>query len=118
MIEIKTEVPVFNSESQLQAAIFQHHWNNYPEERGLLFHVNNKAKNAIEGNRFKAMGVIAGVSDLIYLRPGGKPLFIELKFMDGTQSPIQKDWQKKIEDAGYEYLISASYTQIINLFKK
>lgn len=93
------------NELQLQAEIFKWHWNNHPKERGLLFHVNNKARNRIEGNKFKAMGVIPGVSDLIYLRPGGKPIFIELKTDEGSQSPAQKDWQKAVQGVGYDYRI-------------
>lgn len=58
------------TEDNLQATIFQWHWNNRPSERGQLFHVNQKARNAIEGNRMKAMGVVPGVSDLIYIRRG------------------------------------------------
>jgi hypothetical protein len=104
---------VTKSENQLQAEIFQHHWNNYPHERGLLFHVNNKARNAIEGNRFKAMGVVPGVSDLIYLRKCGKPLFIELKLPGCTQSDIQIEWQAKVEAAGYEYRIATSLEEFL-----
>lgn len=104
------------TEDQLQAQIFQWHWNNRPNERGLLFHVNQKARNAIEGNRMKAMGVVAGVSDFIYLKPGGKPLLIELKIESGTQSDNQKDWQKFVEKAGYDYIIIRSLNEAISLF--
>ena len=53
------------TEDQLQAQIFQYHWNNYPSERGLLFHVQQKARNAIEGAKFKALSLIAGFSNLV-----------------------------------------------------
>jgi hypothetical protein len=96
------------TEDQLQASIFQYHWNNYPQERGLLFHVNNKARNKIEGNKFKAMGVIPGVSDLIYLNPGGKPILIELKTENGTQSLEQKKWELQVRASGYQYVICRS----------
>lgn len=109
---------VTKTEAQLHAEIFQWHWNNCPNERGLLFHVNNKARNAIEGNRFKAMGVIPGVSDLVYLRPGGKPLFIELKTEKGTQSPDQKKWQTAAEAAGYEYVICRSLADFFCISQK
>jgi hypothetical protein len=105
------------SEARLQAEIFQHHWNNYPHERGLLFHVNNKARNAIEGNRMKAMGVVAGVSDLIYLRPGGKPILIELKLPGETQSQIQVNWEETVKAAGYSYALVTSLPDFIWLLK-
>jgi hypothetical protein len=105
-----------NSESRLQAEIFQHHWNNYPHERGLLFHVNNKARNAIEGNRFKAMGVVRGVSDLIYLKPGGRPLLMELKLDEGKQSSEQLKWEALVKEAGYNYVIVRSLEEAVKYF--
>lgn len=106
------------TEDQLQASIFQYHWNYYPAERGLLFHVNNKARNAIEGNRMKAMGVISGVSDLIYLKSGGTPVFMELKTKIGTQSPAQKEWEKQVTKAGYRYVIIRSLQEALVYFPK
>lgn len=105
---------VTQSEIKLQAEIFQYHWNSFPDQRGLLFHVNNKARNAIEGNKMKAMGVVQGVSDLIYLKPGESVIFIELKTENGIQSTAQKQWQQKVELAGYKYFIVKSLTD----FKK
>jgi hypothetical protein len=96
------------SENRLQADIFQHHWNHYPKERGLLFHVNNKARNAIEGNKFKAMGVVSGVSDLIYLKPGGKPYLLELKTETGKKSTDQIKWADAVTQAGYNYRVIRS----------
>lgn len=106
------------TEIQLQAAIFQYHWNNVPLERGLLFHVNNKARNAIEGAKFKAMGVIAGVSDLIYLKPGGVPILIELKIESGAQSDVQKKWELKVISAGYQYIVCRSLEDFIKILVK
>ena len=103
------------TEAQLHAQNFQYHWNNYPAERGLLFHVNNKARNKIEGNRFKAMGVIPGVSDLVYLKPGGVPVFIELKTETGLQSKIQKDWEMTVKLAGYDYRIVKTLQDFIEI---
>lgn len=62
----------------------------------------------------KAMGVVQGVSDLIYLKPGGSVIFIELKTETGTQSPEQRKWQQKVESAGFKYFIVKSLTD----FKK
>jgi hypothetical protein len=106
------------TEAQLQAQIFQYHWNNLPNERGLLFHVNNKARNTIEGAKFKAIGVIAGVSDLIYLKPGGNLILIELKIEGGVQSKEQKKWGLQVKSAGYQYLICRSLEEFIKLIIK
>ena len=100
------------SEDQLQSICFQWHWNNYPAERGMLFHVNQKARNAIEGNRMKAMGVVPGVSDMIYLKG---PVFIEMKTEDGNQSPDQKRFQQLTEPLGYKYVIVRTFEEFTEL---
>lgn len=103
------------SEDQLQAACFCWHWNNKPAERRRLFHVNQKARNAIEGNRMKAMGVVPGVSDLIYLSTSG-PIFIEMKTETGVQSPDQKEFEKLVTSLGYKYIICRSLNEFIQIF--
>ncbi|SDT48020.1 hypothetical protein SAMN05192545_3960 [Maribacter dokdonensis] len=55
------------TESRLQQNIFSKHWNQYPEERRLLFAVNNNSFNAIKGAQMKSLGVVKGVSDLYIL---------------------------------------------------
>lgn len=106
------ELPVTKSEDQIQAECFKWHWNNMPQERGLLFHVNQKARNRIEGNRMKAMGVVPGVSDLIYLRG---PTFIEMKSESGGQSSEQRKFQIVVESLGYKYVICRSLEQFKNI---
>jgi hypothetical protein len=92
------------SEERLQQIIFTFHWNNYPEERKLLFMVHNSPKNKIDGARLKAKGMVSGVSDLIYLNPRkGKPQFIEVKTDLGLQSESQISWEGKVVAEGYEY---------------
>jgi hypothetical protein len=91
------------------------HWNTRPNERGLLFMVHNSPKNAIDGARLKAMGMVAGVSDMIYLRDGLPPLCIELKLPDGIQSKAQKEWQKVVESVGCEYVIIRSLSEFQDL---
>jgi len=95
------------TESKLQSDIFLWFHNTFPSQRQMLFHVNNKARNAIEGNKFKAMGVCKGISDLILILPG-QVVFIELKTESGIQSPDQKIFQKKVESRGHRYMIIRS----------
>lgn len=106
------------SEDRLQQECFTWHWNTKPEERGLLFMVYNGAVNRIQGAQLKSKGMVKGVSDMIYLRPGGSPLLIELKTETGTQSLAQKNWENVVATAGYEYVLVRSLEQfksIINV---
>ncbi len=98
------------TEDQIQSTCFQWHWNEYPNERKRLFHVNQKAKNKIEGNRMKAMGVVPGISDLIYLSKYGT-IFIEMKTETGSQSDEQKEFEQIVTYLGYKYLICRSLEQ-------
>lgn len=70
----------------------------------LFFHVPNGGKrNAIEAAKFKRMGVLAGVSDLILLEPrqGYSGLIIELKTKYKGKYGVVADSQEK-------FLIKAS----------
>ena len=96
------------TEARLQADCCQWFWNNYPNERQMLFHVNNKARNAIEGNKFKAMGVVKGVSDLVLILDQGKVIWIELKTATGNQLPAQKEFEQKVRARGHRYIIIRS----------
>ena len=94
-------------EFKIQAECFQWHWNNFPDQRGRLFTVNNNAPSAYAGSVMKAMGVVAGVSDMVYLSTAGA-VFLEFKDPKGKQSISQKWWQGVVEEAGYRYEVIRS----------
>lgn len=95
------------SEHQIQAQIIRY-WNeNYPNHRKCLFHVNNKAKDSLEGARMKTLGVVSGVSDLILLAPN-QVYFIELKDNTGKQSDHQKAFQQQAQSLNHIYRIIRS----------
>ncbi len=98
------------SEHALQAKCFIHHWNAYPEYRGLLFHVNNKSRNAIEGNKMRSLGVCSGIPDLVYLFK--KNAFgIEMKTEDGVVSKDQKNIHAKWSEHGIKVYICRNFEQ-------
>lgn len=101
----------WKSEDQLQAACFQWHWNTFQHRRRTLFHVQQKARNAIEGARFKAIGVVKGPSDLIMVCPGGVTLYIEMKLPGERQMPEQKDFEARVKSLGHIYVICNSLKQ-------
>ena len=99
-------------EMQLQAACVLIAWNDFPETRKLLFHVENEDShgNSIRGAIRKAQGIVRGVSDLILLIPRGRwhGLMIEMKTKEGSQSPYQREWQHRVEAQGYRYEVIRS----------
>jgi hypothetical protein len=104
------------TESYIQSECVRWLWNERPETRGKLFEVNNNPLNKIDGSRRKAMGMVAGVSDLIFLRDKLPPLCIEMKDETGKQSSAQKDWQAIAESTGAEYVVIRNLTEFQNLF--
>lgn len=88
-----------------------------------MFHIPNENdradSNAIQGAIRKAMGVVAGVSDLILLVPTKKyhALCIEMKDKDGKQREEQKTWQSLVEAQGYRYEICRSLEQFKEIIK-
>lgn len=99
------------SEHQIQAQIVAYFNQHYPNYRKCLFHVNNKAKDSLEGARFKTLGVVAGVSDLILLAPNGITYLIELKDNTGRQSDHQKAFQQQAETLGHIYVVIRSLSE-------
>lgn len=79
----------FNNEDQFQSATYLYINNNYPALRRLIFHVPNEgARSKAEAMKLKSMGVLAGVPDLILLKP---LCGIELKMPNGVVSTSQKE---------------------------
>lgn len=102
----------YRNEEQMQSESFIWFWNTYPEHRQMLFHVQQQARNAVQGARFKSIGVVAGVSDMILVCLG-MVVFIEFKMPDGKQSKEQVTFEQKVTARGHMYIIIRS----VNEFK-
>ena len=96
------------TESQIQAACFQWHWNTYPLERMRLFMNYNNPPNKIMGGQLKAQGMLAGVADMTYLLHQGRVAFIEFKNEIGKQSTEQKKFEVVCVSLNIPYFICRS----------
>lgn len=113
------------SEASMQSALFC--WAalanvrlRYPELRWLFAVPNGGQRNKIEGARFKAGGVKAGVPDIVlpvsrHLKAG---LFIELKkdqaawnAWNKLEDNKQKEWLDYLNQAGYMAVICIGWEQ-------
>lgn len=104
------------TEAQIQAACVTWLWNTYPQTRGLFFAVNNNSEHVARAMNRKAVGLVAGVSDTIFLWRGVAYL-IEFKTPTGKQSAKQKEWQQKAEAAGFRYCIVKSIKEFQTLME-
>ena len=107
-----------NVESKIQIACVNWFRYQYPKYKKLLFSVpNGGARNSITGANLKMEGALAGVSDLIFLKPNRfyGCLCIEMKQPKGRQQESQKEWQKAVESAGNKYVVCRSLDEFIEV---
>ena len=103
-------------EHQLQCACVKAFRYQFPKYALSLFAVpNGGQRNAVVAAKLKAEGVLAGVSDLLFLEACGPfhGLAIELKTPKGVQSKAQKEWQEYIESRGWKYVVIRSVDEFM-----
>ena len=83
------------NEAQLQNLCFLWIHNTYASERGVVWHTDNNSVNGVVGAQKKALGVVKGISDLVWISPIGV-IFIEIKFGDGRQTEEQKRFEEMV----------------------
>jgi hypothetical protein len=87
------------------------------QSRGLLAfcHVPNGGRRSkAEAGTFKAMGVRAGVPDLLIWAQGGGHFAIELKAETGRLSPAQADWHATMANLGHRVYVCRSIEDVEN----
>lgn len=105
------------SEAAIQQSCVIWFWNNFPKLRGLLFMVNNNSHSKYEGALMKALGLIPGVSDLLFIYKG-TVYCIEMKTPAGYQSEDQIKWQSNVNAQGINYYIVRSLDEFKVLINK
>lgn len=98
-------------EHQLQRQMVKWFRLQYPNMKHNLFSVpNGGLRDEVTAAKMKAEGQLAGVSDLIFLKSNRfyGALLIETKTKEGRQSDLQKEWERKITNDGYKYVIVRS----------
>jgi hypothetical protein len=111
-MRIKKFEPQEGKEDDLQVACMQ--WMKYAHPDVLAFHVPNGGKrNAREGAKFKRMGVLAGVPDVLILEPkqGFNGFAVELKVKGGKLSKNQKDRLKEFAACNWKILVCYSFDE-------
>lgn len=56
------------------------------EMKGQLFAINNTANSPKQALHLKSLGVVPGVADLLFIRPSGKLVAIEMKYPDSIHN--------------------------------
>jgi hypothetical protein len=102
------------NEEQFQAACYEWWHNTYarqPQYAKRLFCVDNNVSHRVkglarvaEGNRKQAVGVVAGVSDMIFIGKGFIA-FIELKMEKGVLGKEQLEFRLQVLELGHQYYV-------------
>lgn len=95
----------------------------YPTLSPLLFAVpNGGTRNEKEAAELKRQGVVAGVADLILLKPSKDRQFsalcVEMKSRTGKQSLSQISWEKHAKSHGNRYEVVRSVEKFVELVKE
>ena len=125
MVELQRKTKVIRKkprelEHKIQCQMVKWFRLQYPEMKHNLFSVpNGGLRDEVTAAKMKAEGQLAGVSDLILLKSNRfhGALLVETKTKEGRQSDNQKDWQQKITNDGYKYVIVRSLDDFIREVK-
>lgn len=98
------------TESQIQSSCVMWLWNTHPGTRGLFFSVTNNSEHIGRAMQRKAVGLISGVSDCLFIWRGCLYCF-EFKTELGRQSPAQIEWMQKVNGQGINYYLVRSLEQ-------
>ena len=114
----------YKSEEQFQSACCIWFWNTYHSERMRLFAVNNNPSTLLsgkmqqrEGAKQRGLGIVAGVSDLVFIGDGFV-YFIELKLPTGTQQDNQKEFEQVVRSLCHRYIIIRTISEFKELIYK
>jgi hypothetical protein len=107
--------PDRNAEARIQAGIVE--WARTVAPQCLIFHpANGGWRSKEEGARFKWLGVVAGVPDLIVIGPGGRAHFIEVKSEAGRLSDVQLDVVADLSKLGAPFTTVRSIDDVRRAF--
>lgn len=103
-------------EEEMQMRIVRLMGEIYPQYADLLVHNANEFHGTMrQGARRKRLGVRKGFPDFSFFLPSKyyHGLHIELKYGRNGQSQEQKDYQKRLESVGYQYVVCRSEEDFI-----
>ena len=110
----KTEAKI---QSEIVAWFNNEYCLKFHNPRYCIFSVPNDTENKEETMRKLATGLKSGASDLIVLFPN-RAVFCEVKTPTGVQSEAQKEFQKQVENLGFEYILVRSLLDFQNKINK
>ena len=81
-------------------------------ESHLVVHLYNNPRSAAAGAAAKRMGMLAGIPDLMIIRPLGRMMFIEVKKEGGRLSPEQTAFRLFCKQWGVPHAVCRSIEDV------
>ena len=107
-----------NKEHALQASMVIEFSQEKPEERGCLIGYFAEVENGIQGSLKNSLGLVRGVSDLLYITKSGHLIGIEVKAPGSSHNVAhlreQAEWLIKVPVFGYFCDSKEQFWNIIN----
>lgn len=92
---------IVKSENRIQSEAFLWFHNEFPNLRGLLYHVpNGEYRDKITASKLKSMGVVSGVPDIVF-HYRGKTWFFEFKDEKGRVTTSQEKIHCVLREQGF-----------------
>jgi hypothetical protein len=105
----------FNREARAQAAIVE--WIRTVAPDLIVFHpANGGWRSKAEAARFKWLGVVAGIPDLVLVGRDGVVRFIEVKAEGGSLSEAQRDMRDRLIAMRIPYAVARSIDDVRRAF--
>ena len=105
------------TEAQIQSACVMWLWNSYPQTRGLFFAVTNNSEHAVRALQRKSLGLVAGVSDCLFMWRG-KTYCFEFKTLTGRMSDAQKKWSTRVMAHSFDYFVVRDFESFKQLIQE
>jgi hypothetical protein len=109
--------PDRNREGRIQIAVVR--YVNLVAPEVIVFHIPNGGwRGKTEASRFKALGVLPGIPDLILALPGGRTAWWEIKADGGRISPVQKAIFSRLDESGHKVTVIRSIDEARSALKQ
>lgn len=83
----------------------------------LVFHPYANGVNRNHQMKMKRLGVLAGIPDLVIIKPGGLVYLLELKTAKGSLRDSQKEIRDHCDDQGMPWASARSYAEALTWLK-
>lgn len=102
-------------ETQIQKAIVTH-LRTVLRGSAMVLHIANNPRSARDGQRLKALGLVAGAPDLLVLLPDGLGVFLEVKNEGEYLRESQKAFKTRCAELGWPYAVVRSIEDVRETF--